>query len=389
MNDFDDPPLGGRAEDDQVRAFFAAEPIDLLGPRPGTLGTVLGAGRRRVVGRRLAWAAPLAAAAVVAGVLTGPALLGSPTTSTTPAPPVAGGTSPTPVPRPSPARAEDFATLPAPELDCRAVRDSATQVLGVAQHRFGTRTLAFVVRACLASTTSFPEVVQVFDLGTREPVQVDTLLTETDSARGLTVTFAGDTVVLDGRARLADDPGCCPSGTLHREYTLVPGAGSAVSFRPSEATTPPAVIAEPDGLGYLAGPASIRHLTFGTATREQVTTLLTSALGPVTESAQPDCGPGIAFVGVKGTGAFFRNDTFIGWSDQGGGPAPWLTPIGLGRPSSIADWRQDFPGLVVTDSTLGLEFTTGGDPAFSGISTDGTESGPLSFLAAGQTCTYR
>ena len=380
MNDFDD---------DQVRAFFAAEPLDLLGPRPGTLSTVLSAGGRRRVGRRLAWAAPLAAAAVVAGVLTVPALLGSSTTSTSPAPPVAGGASPTPGPAPSSARAEDFASLPAPELDCRAVRDQATEVLSVTQHRFGSRTLAFVVRACLASTSSFPEVVGVFDLGSREPVQVGTLLTEADAARAITVTFAGDTVVLDGRERLVDDPGCCPSGTLQREYTLLSGPGAAVSFRPSEASTAPAVIAEPDGLGYLAGPASTRHLIFGTATREQVTTLLTSSLGPVTESSQPDCGPGIAFVGVKGTGAFFRDDTFIGWTDQGGGPAPWLTPVGLGRPSSIADWRQDFPGLVVTDSTLGLEFTTSGDPAFSGISGDGTETGPLSYLAAGQTCTYR
>ena len=229
MNDFDD---------DQARAFFAAEPLDLLGPRPGTLSTVLAAGRRRVVGRRLAWAAPLAAAAVVAGVLTVPALLGSSTSSTTPVPPVAGAASPTPGPAPSSARAEDFATLPAPELDCRAVRDSATEVVSVTQHRFGSRTLAFVVRACLASTTSFPEVVQVFDLGSREPVQVDTLLTETDSARGITVTFAGDTVVLDGRQRLVDDPGCCPSGTLHREYTLVSDTGAATGFRLSEASTP-------------------------------------------------------------------------------------------------------------------------------------------------------
>ena len=227
------------SDDDQTRAFFAAEPLDLLGPRPGTLGAVLKIGRRRAVARRLAWAAPLAAAAVVAGVLAVPGLLGSSAMSTGPAPQVAGGTSPTPSPQPPPAKAVDFATLPAPELDCSAIPGSATEVMAVTQHRLGTRTLAFVVRACLASTTSFPEVVQVFDLGNREPVQVDTLLTEADAARDLTVTFAGSTVVLDGRQRLVDDPGCCPSGTLHREYTLVSDTGAATGFRLSAAPTPP------------------------------------------------------------------------------------------------------------------------------------------------------
>ena len=108
----------------------------------------------------------------------------------------------------------------------------------------------------------------------------------------------------------------------------------------------------PDGLGYVASQSSLRRLPFRDTDRETVLRVLRAALGPVTEQPLPDCGAAITFVGRAGSGAVFRSDA----------------------------------GPVTTRATAaGLEFDTGAD-GYTGLAPGGTETGALSYLAAGTGC---
>ncbi len=206
------------------------------------------------------------------------------------------------------------------------------------------------------------------------------------------VSTAGVAVVVGGAALLL-------SGPLNGPDTKVRLAGPSPTTAPSTPTSPsplpdptsdPAVqlILEPDGLGYLAGPASIRHLTFADADRATVTSVVSQSLGEQpTTSPLPDCAPAVEVVQYKGFTLYFDGAKFVGWSEFAKRVRPPMTADGLGLGVTLQRLRDSLAQVVVSEGTVGVEWSTNGGLA-GGL--DGkAPSSTVTRIGAGQTCIFR
>ncbi len=158
----------------------------------------------------------------------------------------------------------------------------------------------------------------------------------------------------------------------------------------SSSTSAPAatLVLEPDGLGLVVGPASIRHLTFTAASADQVGAQLRAALGSGTTSPSPDCGAGLSTFSSGGLSVLLKGTTFLGWTYQAGRtPATARTADGIGVGSTLTELRAARPRVTVTTSTLGPEFVEPG--GLSGLLTGTSGSATVTLLRAGQTCSFR
>ena len=165
---------------------------------------------------------------------------------------------------------------------------------------------------------------------------------------------------------------------------------------PASSTTAPAppsapaatLVLEPDGLGLVVGPASIRHLTFADATADQVTAQLTAALGSGTTTPSPDCGAGLRTFGSGGLSVLLKGTTFLGWTYQAASTAATArTADGIGVGSTLTELRAARTGVRVSTATLGPEFVEPG--GLSGLLTGTSGSATVTLLRAGQTCSFR
>jgi peptidoglycan hydrolase-like protein with peptidoglycan-binding domain len=149
----------------------------------------------------------------------------------------------------------------------------------------------------------------------------------------------------------------------------------------------PVIILEGDGLGFLTGRSSIRQVPFGAnaATARQA---VTTALGPLTVTALPDCGQGPRTSAARaGFSLLLDGRRFVGWTDQGAPGRRLTTADGLGIGSTLAQLRRSLGTVTVTRGTLGPEWTSG--RGLSGL-LDGTRpTSRVTVIDSGETCFFR
>jgi hypothetical protein len=154
------------------------------------------------------------------------------------------------------------------------------------------------------------------------------------------------------------------------------------------AAAPVTLVLEPDGLGYVAGAASVKHLPFGTDATS-VRNLVEKALGgKLTSNDLPECGQGPrSSAGRAGFSVLLDGKTFVGWTDQGAKGRRLTTLDGLGIGSTYAQVQKALPGATASDGSLGAEFTDPG--GLGGILAGMSPTSKVTLVYAGETCFFR
>jgi len=151
----------------------------------------------------------------------------------------------------------------------------------------------------------------------------------------------------------------------------------------------PVMVLEPDGLGFLVGDASIRHLRFGEADATAVTSALTAALGgPLTVDNLPECGQGPR-KGLRRAGfsALLDGTKFVGWTDQGAAGRHLTTVNGIGIGSTLGQVTAAMTGVTTSNDSLRPEFISAG--GFGGTLTGLATGSTVKLTYAGETCFFR
>lgn len=165
---------------------------------------------------------------------------------------------------------------------------------------------------------------------------------------------------------------------------------SAVAPVVSEGTEPQpkAVILEAEGLGFLVGESSIRHMEFGTATFEDTKTALERQVDAKGDEQQnTECGEGplrsLAFAGIT---VYFAEDKLAGWRVRPGALLAFTTADGVGLGSTRAELEESFGDVDVSDTSLGTEWSAGG---FSGLLDGKQDTSTVEAMWSGMTCIAR
>jgi hypothetical protein len=168
-------------------------------------------------------------------------------------------------------------------------------------------------------------------------------------------------------------------------------AGTYVTFVVGAA----AVLLEGDGLGFVAPESgSISRLSFGSPAG-QVLDVLDRLLGEGERSpSSPECpnqADRTAVWPAAGLQVELRGGELIAWSLRPGSELTTLTGIGIG--STRAEVEEAYV-IELVDSTLGIEFTTGTDPAAPDairglLSARRPGQGQVTSLWAGEICAFR
>lgn len=144
----------------------------------------------------------------------------------------------------------------------------------------------------------------------------------------------------------------------------------------------------PDGLTLVSESGSARQLTFE-APRAAAIATVTGALGkPIANDHNDECGGGpmdmASFKG--GLTLFFLDGRFAGWDVDPREKGKFSTAAGIGIGSTLKQLRDVVTVDVQPDSSLGIEFNTGG---LSGLLSANTPEGRITRLWAGNTCIFR
>ncbi len=233
------------------------------------------------------------------------------------------------------------------------------------------------------------------------------------------VTALGLTGVVAGVAARAAGPGQAPLSRLVVGTSAGPTSPAPVSPAPAPPTVEPTapaptapaptataptgptptgptptsdpglqLVLEPDGLGYLAGPASIRHLTFAGADPGTVERTVAQALGDTaTRAPLPDCGAGVQVAVFTGFALFYDQTSFVGWSQTKALTRNPATADGIAVGTTLTELRQAYPNVVVTTGSLGPEWSV---PRGLAGGLDGTSAtSTVNRVGAGQNCLAR
>ena len=150
----------------------------------------------------------------------------------------------------------------------------------------------------------------------------------------------------------------------------------------------PQLILEPDGLGFLVGPASIRHLTFADTSADAIRTALAHVLGTLKTQPLPECGQGArTSLSRDGFSVLLSGTKFVGWTDQGSKGITLTTAIGLGIGSTLAQVKQAEGAVTLDNATLGPEFFK--ENGISGFLTGLKDTSKVTAVYAGETCFFR
>ncbi|NIJ19457.1 hypothetical protein FHS95_001126 [Sphingomonas naasensis] len=149
----------------------------------------------------------------------------------------------------------------------------------------------------------------------------------------------------------------------------------------------PAINLAPDGLSLVLPSGAARQVTFGMP-RADATRMIAAALGnPIEEGDQQECGAGaLSFANFRdGLGLYFEGGKFAGWDLDGREGGRFATAAGVGI-GSTRKQLESAHAITLEDSTLGIEFTSGG---LSGLLSTREPSGEITNLWAGMTCIAR
>lgn len=148
---------------------------------------------------------------------------------------------------------------------------------------------------------------------------------------------------------------------------------------------PPELLLQGDGLGVLAGDASVEPLPFVTTTWDAVQPVVEDALGPVAPVPVPDCplGPREAW-SVDGFTVLLDAGRFVGWTDDGAQDRVLTTPEGLGTGSRLDEVQSALPGVQVTPRPDGASFSS--PNGLSGLLTGADPAAEVTAISGGQTC---
>jgi hypothetical protein len=154
-------------------------------------------------------------------------------------------------------------------------------------------------------------------------------------------------------------------------------------------TAAKAVIAlEPNGLGYLTGASSIRHLSFATTSADDITSVVDTIRGPGTFDPLPDCGQGArSSYTAKGLALLFDGKKWVGWSLNT--KPPVLSAVDGERVGMTwAALEKLRPKVMRNNESLGYEFFES-DATINGFLDGGTDTSKVTLLYAGETCFAR
>ena len=196
----------------------------------------------------------------------------------------------------------------------------------------------------------------------------------------------------------AASPGSAAAPTTQAASSPAPEPSSSPpqpSPTPSPSPSPsptagfqPQLILEPDGLGFLVGPASIRHLTFADTSADAIRTALAHVLGTLKTQPLPECGQGArTSLSRDGFSVLLSGTKFVGWTDQGSKGITLTTAIGLGIGSTLAQVKQAEGAVTLDNATLGPEFFK--ENGISGFLTGLKDTSKVTAVYAGETCFFR
>lgn len=162
-------------------------------------------------------------------------------------------------------------------------------------------------------------------------------------------------------------------------------APSETALAPTAASDPalPPLLLEGHGL-RISGTAPGTELPFDSPKAAAIEAVARALGGPPGEQGtNEECGGGgLEFAAWEGEiTAWFENDRFVGWDSKG----KLKTPGGIGLGSSRADLAP-LRGLDVEESTLGIEFRSGG---LSGVLASQAPDAKVTHLWGGSTCVFR
>lgn len=171
------------------------------------------------------------------------------------------------------------------------------------------------------------------------------------------------------------------------ELILPSPAPAAANAANAVETAAPALNLAPDGLSVVLPTGAARHVTFGMP-RADATRMVAAALGnPIEEGDDQECGAGaLSFANFReGLGLYFQDGKFAGWDLDGREGGRFATAAGIGI-GATRKQLESAHAITVEDSTLGIEFASGG---MSGLLSTREPSGEITNLWAGVTCIAR
>ncbi|MCU1593123.1 MAG: hypothetical protein JWO12_515 [Frankiales bacterium] len=181
-----------------------------------------------------------------------------------------------------------------------------------------------------------------------------------------------------------------PTVTPVLQVTTVPTISPAphLTVSPTPSPTPiPVLVLEPDGLGYLVGSSSVRHLVFHSLSREEIVQVVTRILGTGKTAELPDCGQGPrSSWQAKGLSLLFDGTKWLGWTDQGPAGRTAVNGVGVGVTRAFLD--KSGTAFSYSHTSLGTEFLASGD-AYGGILSGPLPTSKVTTMYAGETCFFR
>lgn len=157
---------------------------------------------------------------------------------------------------------------------------------------------------------------------------------------------------------------------------------------PTPSATKPVLILEPDGLGVLVGPSSIRHFPFASTKAGDISATVERVRGAGDVNALPECGQGARSAYTsKGLTLLFDGETWTGWSLQAGQPA-LSSADGVRRGLTWTALKKIRPKAMRSEESLGDEFYES-DTAINGFLSGPKDTDTVTSLYAGETCFAR
>lgn len=158
---------------------------------------------------------------------------------------------------------------------------------------------------------------------------------------------------------------------------------------PSPTTAGKAILVlEPDGLGYLTGSSSIRHLSFAATSADDITSVVDTIRGPGTFAPLPECGQGArSSYTAKGLQLLFDDKKWVGWSLDGKPPVV-STVDGERIGMTWTALKKLRPKVMRNNESLGYEFFES-DATINGFLDGGTDASKVTLLYAGESCFAR